>query len=272
MRFKIIPPSERLNRYIKHYWVMETDASEGDVAERVIPSDHVQLMFHYKKPFVVKQQDQGPVNQPASIVSGISNTYFDVSTQGEAGVIAVSFHPAGACHFFPFPLQEMENQSLDLRLLFQREIAQLEEQIGNEANMAGRIRLIETFLWNQWHPVKPHDFMLIETGIDLIRKAKGQIHARALSEALFVTPKSLERKFSALLGKTPKQYIKLVRFQEVLRDLSRNQTLSFTEQAYQSGYFDQSHFIHDFKNYSGFTPGEFLTHCNATHLQADLSP
>jgi AraC-like DNA-binding protein len=79
-----------------------------------------------------------------------------------------------------------------------------------------------------------------------------------LAEKLITTPKNMERKFSNHLGKTPKQYIKLVRFQETLNDFSTHKNIHLTEYAYRNGYFDQAHFIRDFKSFSGYTPKEFV--------------
>jgi AraC-like DNA-binding protein len=94
-------------------------------------------------------------------------------------------------------------------------------------------------------------------GIRLIQQSRGQLSSAALSEKLSVTTKSLERKFSEYIGKTPKQFIRLIRFQAALADLGSTSQISFTEYAYRNGYFDQAHFIKEFKSFTGFTPREF---------------
>lgn len=106
---------------------MESDIYDEDVMERVIPTENIQLMFHYKSPFVVFHSNDSVIRQPRSIISGLSDNYSDVSTAGETGVVFISFHPIGACHFFNFPLSEIENQSVDLTDIFNSEIRQTEE-------------------------------------------------------------------------------------------------------------------------------------------------
>ena len=270
MQFQFIQPHEALKPYIKHYWTMESSTFESDVCERVIPTANVQLMFHYRKPFVVKNNDSTLTHQPKSIISGINNSYFDVSTSGQAGVIAVVFNPTGACHFFRFPLMEVENQSVNLRDIFNKEIMQIEEKICNETLMGKRIEVIEEFLLQKLLPIHNSNLILIQNSLNLLKQNRGQISALELSGKLSVTTKSLERKFSALLGKTPKQFIKLIRFQEVVLDISRNRNIDLTEYAYRYGYFDQSHFIKDFKNYTGYTPKEFLSLCPCDHIVTDF--
>lgn len=258
MNFRIVKPGGLLKYYIKQYCLMESSILESDVTERVIPTDSVQLMFHYKNPFVVVHGDESRVRQPRSIISGLSDTFSDVSTAGESGVVFVSFYPSGACHFFRFPLSEVENQSIDLADVLGPEIGHIEEQLFLARSVDEKIRVIEDFLLRRFSPIPQHDGMLIRSGIELIKASKGQTSASTLSNQLSMTTKTLERKFAQYLGKTTKQVIKLIRFQEVLNDFSANKNLSLTEHAFNHGYFDQSHFIRDFRTYSGYTPGEFV--------------
>ncbi len=236
---------------------MESASFEEDVMERVIPTENIQLMFHYKNPFVVHHSDSLILKQPQSIISGLSDTFSDVSTNGEAGVVFISFYPTGACHFFNFPLSEVANQSLDLSDVLGSEIRQVEEILYFTDSIHEKIPVIENFLIRRYFPIPSYDNLLIQKGIEIIKDYKGQINVSSLSNCLSITSKTLERKFSQYLGKTTKQVIKLMRFQEVLNDFSKNKDLILTERAYNNGYFDQSHFIHDFKTYSGYTPKEF---------------
>lgn len=238
---------------------MESDIHDTDVMERVIPTENIQLMFHFKNPFVVFHPNDSVIKQPRSIISGLSDCYSDVSTNGETGVVFISFHPAGACHFFNFPLSEIENQSVDMTDIFNSEIRQIEELLYLKVTIKEKVYVIENFLLRRYSPIPSHDSLLIQKGVEIVKNCKAQTNAKYLSNCLYTSPKTLERKFSKYLGKTTKQVIKLLRFQEVLHDFSCIKELSSTEHAYNNGYFDQSHFIHDFKSYTGYTPKEFYT-------------
>lgn len=271
MRFQIVEPTGFLKNYIKHYCFMESDRSEGDVTERVIPTENVQLMFHYKNPFVVMNPDGSTVNQPRSIISGLSNSFSDVSTLGDSGVVFVTFHPNGACHFFDFPLSEIQNRSVDLSNIFYEQISEVEELLFLKSSMVERVGVIENFLLKRFAPIPAHDSVILQKGIEVIKNLKGQATALSLSNYLSVSPKSLERKFSYYLGKTPKQIIKLIRFQTVVSDLSGIIDMNLTEYAYLNGYFDQAHFIKDFKALSGYTPKEFRNKYCDSNANAYLS-
>lgn len=258
MRFQIFKPVGFLANFVKEYCFMEADAHEGAVVERVIPTEHVQLMFHYKDPFIVYKSPKEILQQPRSIVSGLTDSYFDVSTNGDTGVVFISFYPEGACNFFDFPLSEIGNQSIDLKDVFYSTCRELEEKLFETVNFGQRITLIERFLQKNYKPIPVYDKLLIEKSIEQIKHFNGNTTVSELSEILAVTTKSLERKCSKYLGKPTKQVIQLFRFQSILQDFSKDKNASITDRAYRNGYFDQSHFIKDFKKYCGYTPGEFL--------------
>ncbi len=258
MQFQFFQPSGYLSNYIRNYCLMQSEPHESDMTERVIPIDGVQIMFHYKEPFAVYNPDNTVSRQPRSIISGLSNSFSDVSTSGAVGVIFVRFNTAGACNFFRFPLSEIENRSIDLSDVFYKEIRIVEELLYDQKSHEQKIKIIEDFLSSRFSPVPVYDCAVLINAIGLIRKNKGRVNTPYLAEKLSVTGKTLERKFSGYLGKTPKQFIRLIRFQQTLKDISINKDLDLTEYAYNNGYFDQSHFIKDFKAFTGLTPGEFI--------------
>lgn len=270
MQFQVIQPNLLLKPFIRQYSFMESELQEGNVTERVIPIEGIQLMIHYKNPFIVYSPDNTFIAQPRSILSGLSNTYSDVSTQGEAGVVFIQFYPAGACHFFDIPLSHFENKTIDLSEVYQRDIKKLEEQVYLEKSMTGKINVIEGFLMKRFSPIPKPDNLLLQTGIQLIKKSKGQVSISTLSDELAITPKSLKRKFLRYLGHSPKQFIKLIRYQETLVNFRKYKNMSLTEHAYLNGYYDQSHFIKDFKTFTGYTPKGFVTHYPDYNLNAGI--
>ena len=257
MHFQFIRPSKFLSQYIKHYWILEAEHSEGEICERVIPTGNIEWMFHFKKPFAIKGVNQ-MTYQPRSFVSGVNSNFIDVSTRGDSGAIAVTFYPHGASNFLQFPLSDIENTSVNLENIFHEKITEIEERISMSNSHTERIAIIEKFLVDCFKPVKENDLSIIKRGVELINQSVGQINVTELSGELLQTNKSLERKFSVFLGKTPKQFIRIVRFQGVIQSFSNLKNKHLTRLAYENGYFDQAHFVKDFKSLSGYTPKEFL--------------
>ena len=80
--------------------------------------------------------------------------------------------------------------------------------------------------------------------------------------------KQFERLFNELVGANPKEYARVVRFQKSLKLLQHySEDINQAQLAYQCGYADQSHFIREFKQFSGYTPLSLLNVCK---LYSDL--
>lgn len=268
MNFHYIKPSGILSQYIRHYWVLETSSQEGEVCERIVPTGNIEMFFHYENSFKINHIDNRTENQPKSFVSGISSSYADVYTQGKSGVFVVTFKPLGACNFFSFPLLEIENSNIDLELIYKREIDEVKEKISIATTLNQRKCIVEAFLFKKFAPVFCNDMLMMNESVSLINRCKGQISSEILSKQFEISTKNLERKFSTFLGKTPKQFIKIVRFQQVLKSFSEINRRNLTQLAFDNGYFDQAHFIKDFKSLTGYTPKDFLSlgPCNADYF------
>ncbi len=258
MDFQIIKPSGILANYIKHYWMIETFANDGKVKERVIPTGNIDLVFHYANGLLVQKPDGTDYQQASLLISGQSSSYVDVSSNGKIGMICVVFYPHTAGLFFDFPLKIIENKAINLRDLLKDKINILEDKISLANNLQSRIEAIENFLFKRLkiNANKPLD--VVFGAVQIINQHRGQINSAELANKLGISKKQLERKFATQIGKSPKKFIKIVRFQSVL-DSAKNMTEEkLSNLAYDNGYFDQAHFIHDFKVYTGYTPKEFF--------------
>lgn len=258
MFIRLIKPSVLLANFVRYYWVLESDTTDGFVTERVVPNGAVELMFHYKNPFKCLISDQIEKKQPQSFISGLSNTYSDVTTQGESGMISVSFYPFGACNFFRFPMNETEDKDISLESVIGNRANIISQQLYDAGSIAERVKIIENFLLKQYKEIRTEDFRLINKAVSLINQNRGQLQSANLSGLLAITPKSLERKFISLVGKSPKQFSKIVRFQSIIDTVSKGHCENFTQIALEYGYYDQAHFNKDFKSFSGLTPLDFF--------------
>jgi AraC-like DNA-binding protein len=258
MQIQIIKPLAIFASYIRYYWVLEADKSDGIVTERVIPNGAIEMMFHYRNPFKCLTSYNCVKKQPQSFLSGISSSYADVSTQGESGMITVTFYPHGACNFFPFPMNETENNDIDLNCLIGREAKIIEQKLYNAASLKERIQIIESFLLKQFSEIHTKDITLLCSAISLINKYQGRLQTIKLADSLGTTTKSLERKFTSLIGKSPKQFSKIIRFKSIIDSVVKDHKNNFAQIALEYGFYDQSHFNKDFKAFSGYTPIEFF--------------
>lgn len=93
--------------------------------------------------------------------------------------------------------------------------------------------------------------------VDLVIKRKGILKISELENLSGYTSRYINKIFNQELGLSAKQICKTVKFHFLLEDLSKGKTLSFTNLASEYNFYDQSHFIHEFKEFTGKTPREY---------------
>jgi methylphosphotriester-DNA--protein-cysteine methyltransferase len=99
---------------------------------------------------------------------------------------------------------------------------------------------------------------IVKTTVDTILSTRGVTPINSILKDDLSKRRQLERKFMKQIGISPKQLGKVIRLQTALKMLLNQQSESFTTIAYESEYYDQAHFIKDFKEFTGTTPKEFL--------------
>jgi len=188
-------------------------------------------------------------------ITGLQDSFRLFRNSAGTGTLLVHFTETGAANFFATPLHLLFNGSYSLGdFILASEISGLEDRLTTAPNHPARIALIEHWLIGRLSPEKKD--LLIEAAVARIQSAKGQLRIASLSQELYISPSRLEKRFRTIVGTSPKKFAGLVRLQRILKATPINGDL--TSLAYEAGYFDQPHFIHDFTAYTGLTPADFF--------------
>ncbi|MBP1640168.1 MAG: Helix-turn-helix, AraC domain [Bacteroidetes bacterium] len=264
MQFRLIQPTPLLSPYIKQYWYLEIAANEGmPQLQRVVPNGFVEMSFHFSEHLLrIKERRE---MQPGLIISGQKTGFFDVLPTGSTKMLNVQFYPHSAGLFFPFPVSELADLSLSLADIMGMAARELEEQLQEMSTLMERIAHIERFLLQLLAGNTSYRWNRIQHNIGLINISNGLINAAELADASCLSRKQHEREFKKMVGLSPKQYLKVIRFQYTLYAHQQFPGDSLTELAYRCGYFDQSHMINDFRQLSGITPGQYFSECDAPY-------
>lgn len=255
---KCIKPITILNQYIQNYFIVETDNLIDFLPkERVYPCGNVSMVFHYASPSKFKKKNSTEYIEPNLVICGQQTNFYDISLSGKTGMILIIFKPHGVKPFFNFPITELLNKNLSLNDLANSEAAALEDKLFNSADNKQRINHLEKFLINRL--VYYNDFERIEHAIKLIENYKGQVRAQDIAQEVCLGIKQFERNFSKYVGLNPKKYASIVRFQNIIQITGQPKNSNMYELAFDNGYYDQSHFIHDFKSFTGLTPRQFFS-------------
>lgn len=250
MKFDKHLPSERLRPYIKQYVVSE---NERESEYKVFPSSGLVIGFQYKGQLTTIT-DNTESKLASAGITGVSDSFKLFRNSANIGTVLVCFTEIGFTHFAMHPANELFNLSISLDLIFDKSrIGEVEDKLSAATTDKQRIKFVDQFLLSQLKNIQT-DKLIVEA-VRLIYQSKGTIQIKELIEKLFISQSPFEKRFRKVVGTTPKKFASIVRFNTVLDSL--NHTKSLTEICYENGFFDQAHFIKDFKRFTGDTPDNF---------------
>lgn len=253
--FNIIQPSPLLAPYVRHYWTL--DASSSSTPQRIIPTGCMTLVLHRGSRLLSLNQQ---VLQPTAFLSGQSVGYTDLVQTGSVSMIVVVFQPYGARAFFDIPMNELNGYNIGLDELNDPLFQELHRQVISEIDTKKCIQLIEDVLLKKLRNFKQHAFKRISAAIGHISQ-NSTVNTATIADIACLSSRQLNRVFSDYIGATPKEFMRVIRFQRALHYMQTTPDINFTQLAFCCGFYDQPHMIKEFKSLSGFTPSEFIAFC-----------
>lgn len=250
MKFDKYFPTDQLKPYIKYFVVSENEFANE---YKVFPSSGLVIGFQYKGQLAtINNHTENKLTSAG--ITGITDGYKVFKNSADIGTILVYFTEIGFAHFASHPANELFNLSLSLDDIFDRKsVAEVEEKLAITTTDKNRIKVVEQFLVSQLKDIET-DKLIVEA-VKLIYQTNGTIRIKELNEKLFISQSPFEKRFRKVVGTTAKKFASIVRFNAVLDNL--NETKTLTEICYENNFFDQAHFIKDFKQFTGDTPENF---------------
>lgn len=265
MNHQIFEPHQDLATLVKCYWTLEIPKEQTPKRNTIVPDGCMKMIFHYADSYKHYTENGNAILLPKCFVIGQLTRPFEVEPTGETGTFFVCFHPNGFIPFATFPIKEMENTAVPLEKLFEKNGQAIEQKILSANSTSERIHLIEAFLLNRLTDAEAINH-IVKSTVETILTANGQLSINELSKQNNINRRQLVRKFSSDIGLSPKQLSKTIRLQATLKVLLSKKITSLTDLAYENEYYDQAHFIKDFKEFTGLTPKEFY----GDHLKMSL--
>lgn len=227
--------------------------------ERVVPTGHFFILFELDgiERHTYNIDTLKPNGTYKNVwISGMHKEYLSISAPQDSEMLAVQFKTNGAYPFIQQPIHLLNNKVIDSETLFGKELIDIRTEILKQNEVSRKFKLIEDWLVSRFSKNKTPDTDLLNILSQL--RTKPITESSKIIEAYPKSQKHLINQFKTYFGLTPKVFHRIFRFNELLKQIQNKQNLIWSQLAYEFGYSDQSHFIKEFKEFSGFNPEEFI--------------
>lgn len=257
MNYQTFQPQPDLSALVKFYWTLEVPFDPNNQKQKIIPDGCIEMTFNLKDKIKRYTSEDDFIVHPNSMVMGQRTKSYFIEPLGDVDSFAICFYPYGFANFVCTPLEDLVDIERPIESLFGKTPAkELEQKIFQASSTQKRIEIIETFLLDKLNQNITIE-NLVKTTVDSLFATKGSSSINKILKDDLSKRRQLERNFKKQIGISPKQLGRVLRLQTALKMLL-NDEKSLTNIAYESEYFDQAHFIKDFKELIGTTPKNFL--------------
>lgn len=255
MIFKTYKPAKHLAGLVKYYWSLDATFSATEMyIHRTLANHCPEIIFHYASEFKEIIAEDNIEKTFRTGIHGQTNKIRRFTSKDGCGIFGVMLQPYAIPILFNIPATALANELVDLVSLLGQKGKDITEQIILANDNTQRIILMNNFLTSFNHEAEQPEII---RAVQFICSEKGNVSIQKLSNQSFLSIRQFERKFKDLVGFSPKAFSRLVRFKSIVDNYSvQNKTL--TEIGYDFGYYDQSHFIQDFRQFSGYNPKTYF--------------
>ncbi|MCX7711101.1 MAG: AraC family transcriptional regulator [Clostridia bacterium] len=258
--YKTYAPNKFLQPYISRIFVFECKSgiSRNDFS-LIAPTGEMKLVIPYRnnmRSIIGKTFREH--KESSCFFIGLHTQAALIECDMDYGNVCVTFKPFGIYKFFNFPLRELAGQIHNASDVFNKLGKELQERVAEIMDVDKKVLFVQEFLYQQMVSIQRSD-PVTEYAINKIISREGLISITELSEEMGYSRRYLVSKFTENLGISPKEFSCIVRFNEVYKKINLNR---FSEDTLYNLYYDQSHYIKEFKKFTGFTPGEYVSQSN----------
>jgi AraC-like DNA-binding protein len=248
-------PRPPLDLVVDLIWICQQPAGPRTL-ERILPTGAAQLIINLK-------EDQTRLYDPerayrcvatsGTVLSGVHSRFQVIDHAEQEHVAGVAFKAGGTVAFLRVPAHETADDDVPLEdLLGATPARALRERLLESATAEAALEAIETALLEMWTSKAVHP--AVSFALNAIDRAPHTASIAAVTDAIGMSAKRFIERFKREVGLTPKRYCRVRRFQQAVASAHRGPGVNWTQVALDCGYFDQAHFIHDFRCFAGVTP------------------
>ena len=250
-------PGPPLGEFVDHLWLIE--GGEAPRLEKILPCGALELVVNLKDDEIhihLPEQPQRYRRFSGALFTGAYSQPFICNALQHQSIMGVHFKPGGALPFLGIEANELTNAHASLADLWGSSAIELRERLCIAATPKQRFRIMEAALIPRLHFDNTRQLQ-VKGALNMFRMGGNGALVRDVSRELGLSQRRFIQMFSSHVGLTPKVYCRIQRFQRARVLAEKLEAPNWARLAAACGYFDQSHLIHDFNQFSGSTPNTY---------------
>ncbi len=251
--YRLRPPAEPLRRYIENYWfVSHAPGEDVELRVEVFVDARADLIFNFEAPYRREVIGGATTQHDRSNLDAQRLVPIRILQHGAVRIVGVRFHLGGLAPFTRLRVAEWSGGTPLPEQVFGDETRQLEWALRAEPDLAVSGKMLDEFFLGRLRFDGAQ--ATFERALSALVAGGGRAPVSRLAEVAASSPRQIERLFARGLGFPPKTVGRVLRFQSSLRQLMADPGVSLGEVAADAGYFDQAHFVRDFRLFTGGVP------------------
>lgn len=251
-------PRSVLSDFVRCFWYAE-GAPRTHSQERLLPNGECSIIFNLRED-PIRMYDARDLTRydtyGLAVLSGARSDCFAIDTSQQERVVGIQFRPGGAFPFFRVPISEAEGTAIALEDLWRGHASEVRERVLAAGSVESMFAVLERCLLEQLiRPLALHP--AVAYALEQFRCSGYIDRVAGVRERTGLSSRRFSELFRREVGLTPKVFCRVRRFQHALQTVHRRRDIDWLQVALDSGYYDQSHFIHDFQSFSGLTPSGY---------------
>ncbi len=258
MIYQIHMPVAPLNQFVEVFIYFER-VEHGHKVDRFLPNGDTEILidFHDTPQYVYDNHSLKEIQACHHVwASGLRTEPITIPSGNGSAMMVISFKKGMAAPFFPFPMDEIRDCVVDADLIWGSEFGDLRERLLEIKDVSKRFEMVEEFLLGTFASrlsMNP----CVSFAIGEMTNNPDQVSIGRMNAQIGYSQKHFGEMFRRHIGVTPKSFLKIMRFQKAVRTIDAATEIDWASVATECGFYDQAHFINDFKHFSGFTPEQY---------------
>jgi AraC-like DNA-binding protein len=255
--YKTFVPPPPYDGFIENLWYWE-GFDPGHAKDTIMASGRIGIMVNLREDALTWYDGEryGRRNRiPGIAVCGTHSTHFAIDAY-QASNMGVQFRPGGAFAFFGGSARDFTNAHISLADIWGADAHRLHQRLVQAPTAEEKIAILFRAMVERYEERERHPAVSLALG--RLSRSPHRTSVRVIAREAEVSTKRLIHLFAEQVGMTPKLYLRVLRFQRVLERVHTAASVDWMEEVERHGYYDQPHFIREFREFSGFTPTEYF--------------